>query len=446
MAEQKYTISDIVESYISGDWGNDEPTEEASCPVSCIRGADIVPIYNSEFNNIPLRYISEKSLANRALKEGDIVIEKSGGSPTQSTGRVVYISKELLEEKQDIVCSNFCAAFRIKPEWDAKYVYYYLQHIYNAGVFFNFEGKTSGLKNLIMDTAFKSITIKKIAIETQRSIATVLSTIESKMATNRAINHYLEAMAKQLYDYWFVQFDFPDENGMPYKSSGGKMVWNEKLKREIPEGWNIASLQSMINDTKSGDWGKDDPDQGLMKVSCIRGADINDMNTLPVRYISDKHKDRLLSEGDIVIEISGGSPTQATGRIALITDGVLRRNNYNVICSNFCHCYILNNTLYTEYFYYLWKSLYDNDNMFNYEGKTSGIKNFIADAFLANSWFLPDESLVEQFHKAIREFQLLKDKLIEENNIFSAEREELLSLLMNGQVSVKQLNNDLANG
>ena len=193
MAEQNYTISDIIETYISGDWGNDEPTEDASCPVSCIRGADIVPIYNSEYNNIPLRYISEKSLCNRALQEGDIVIEKSGGSPTQSTGRVVYISKELLEEKQDIVCSNFCAAFRIKPEWDAQYVYYYLQHIYDAGVFFNFEGKTSGLKNLIMDTAFKSITIKKIAIETQRSIATVLSTIESKMATNRAINHYLAA-------------------------------------------------------------------------------------------------------------------------------------------------------------------------------------------------------------------------------------------------------------
>ena len=258
------------------------------------------------------------------------------------------------------------------------------------------------------------------------------------------LNHYLEAMAKQLYDYWFVQFDFPDENGKPYKSSGGKMVWNDKLKREIPEGWNIASLHSFIKDTKSGDWGKDDPDKGLMKVSCIRGADINDLNNLPVRYISDKHKDRLLSKGDVVIEISGGSPIQATGRIALITDGVLRRNNYNVICSNFCNCYVLNNTLYTEYFYYLWKSLYDNGNMFNYEGKTSGIKNFIADAFLANYWFVPEESLVERFHKEIKTFQLLKDKLIEENNILLAEREELLPLLITGQVSIKQLNNDLS--
>ena len=193
MAEQTYSISDIIETYISGDWGNDEPSDEIACAVSCIRGADIVPIYNSEYSNIPHRYISKSSLDKRALQEGDIVIEKSGGSPTQSTGRVVYISRELLEAKQDIVCSNFCAAFRIKPEWDSKYVYYYLQYIYNAGVFFNFEGKTSGLKNLIMDSAFKSIKIKKIPIETQRSIATVLTTIESKMSTNRAINHYLAA-------------------------------------------------------------------------------------------------------------------------------------------------------------------------------------------------------------------------------------------------------------
>ncbi len=192
-----YTISEVIECYISGDWGNDCASEDAQCAVSCIRGADIVPILNSEFSEIPLRYISSKSFSTRALQEGDIVIEKSGGSPTQSTGRVVYVSKELLAEKKRLVCSNFCAAFRIKPEWDSKYVFFYLQHIYNAGVFFNFEGKTSGLKNLIMDTAFQSITIKRIAIEEQRSIAKILSTIDSKTAANRAINKNLRASRVQ---------------------------------------------------------------------------------------------------------------------------------------------------------------------------------------------------------------------------------------------------------
>ena len=76
----------------------------------------------------------------------------------------------------------------------------------------------------------------------QKRIGQLLFDIDRKIELNRAINHNLEAMAKQLYDYWFVQFDFPDENGKPYKSSGGKMVWNEKLKREIPEDWDIANI------------------------------------------------------------------------------------------------------------------------------------------------------------------------------------------------------------
>ena len=79
-------------------------------------------------------------------------------------------------------------------------------------------------------------------IEEQRRVASILQKIDAKIALNHQINDNLEAMAKQLYDYWFVQFDFPDENGRPYKSSGGKMVWNEKLKREIPKEWNVANV------------------------------------------------------------------------------------------------------------------------------------------------------------------------------------------------------------
>ncbi len=76
----------------------------------------------------------------------------------------------------------------------------------------------------------------------QDNLVSILSIIDRKIELNRVINQNLEAMAKQLYDYWFVQFDFPDENGRPYKSSGGKMVWNDKLKREIPEGWDVKAI------------------------------------------------------------------------------------------------------------------------------------------------------------------------------------------------------------
>ena len=191
-------FEDVIDFYISGDWGNEESSDETPCAVSCVRGADIVPITNHNFTNIPTRYISARSLANHALQEGDIIIEKSGGSPTQSTGRVVYISKDLLESKTSIVCSNFCVAFRVKKEWNAKYIYYFLCNIYNTGAFFNFEGKTSGLKNLQVEAAFKAIPIKKIAIEEQTSIANTLSTIESKLAVNRQINDNLPTLGHSL--------------------------------------------------------------------------------------------------------------------------------------------------------------------------------------------------------------------------------------------------------
>lgn len=250
------------------------------------------------------------------------------------------------------------------------------------------------------------------------------------------VNHNLEAIANQLYDYWFVQFDFPNEEGKPYKSSGGKMVWNEKLKREIPEGWKDITLNAFIDKNKSGDWGYDTPRDGTIKVGCVRGADIIKLNDVPTRHITSQHSDRLLEDGDIVVEISGGSPVQATGRVALITDGVIGRNGGALVCSNFCQSFSMKRRVFSEYFYYLWKNLYDNDNMFNFEGKTSGIKNFQIDVFLANHWFEPLKELIEAFHAVVSKYHLMIDQNIIENNNLTKRREELLPLLMNGQASV----------
>ena len=88
----------------------------------------------------------------------------------------------------------------------------------------------------------KDCTVWVPCLEDQKSIGRILTDIDEKIIVNRRINDNLEAMAKQLYDYWFGQFDFPNEEGKPYKSSGGAMVWNEKLKREIPQGWTAANI------------------------------------------------------------------------------------------------------------------------------------------------------------------------------------------------------------
>mgnify|MGYP001519017042 FL=1 len=244
-------VKDIIDQFIAGDWGEETCSNETPCAVTCVRGADIIPISEYNFSAIPIRYITQQSYLKNRLQVGDIIIEKSGGSPTQSTGRVSFVSQELLDSVGSVVCSNFCTAFRVKKGWNPLYVYYYFQFIYNLGLFFNFEGKTSGLKNLQLDAAFAAIPIDDVSESTQNKIVAVLQGLEKKIALNRQINQNLEAMAKQLYDYWFVQFDFPNEEGKPYKSSGGKMVWNEMLKREIPENWHSDNI-CLIADILSG--------------------------------------------------------------------------------------------------------------------------------------------------------------------------------------------------
>ena len=299
-----YKICDIIDSYISGDWGNDCTTDDTPHPVYCVRGADIVPISNSQFNDIPLRYVSKRSFQTRCLQEGDIIIEKSGGSPTQSTGRVVYVSKELLSAKKNIVCSNFCTAFRVKEGWNAHYVFLYLQNVYNSGVFFNFEGKTSGLKNLMMNAAFKSIPIKKIPIAKQTDLADSISAIDKKLSLNRQINDNLEAMAKQLYDYWFVQFDFPNEDGKPYKSSGGSMVWNEKLKREVPEEWNIANVFDELSVQYGFPFSTELFTEEPTNIPIVRIRDIleNSVSAYSEEEVDEKYK---LQKQDLVIGMDG---------------------------------------------------------------------------------------------------------------------------------------------
>ena len=150
-----------------------------------------MPITNHDFTNIPKRYVGDKTIKNKLLQTGDLIIEKSGGSPTQSTGRIVYVSEDLIRAKGNVVCSNFCTAFRVKEGWNPLYVYYYWQNVYNHGAFFNFEGKISGIKNLQLDNAMQAIEIKYLPLESQNKIVNALSSIDSKIKVNRQINDNL---------------------------------------------------------------------------------------------------------------------------------------------------------------------------------------------------------------------------------------------------------------
>ena len=408
------------------------------------KGATGIPITRIEtlsngfFNRDKFGYadIEDPTLyANYVLEDNDLLMSHINSK--EFVGRTVIYKKQANE-----CIIHGMNLLRIKTNaklLDPEFTYYYFQTDTIKRCLYNLRKDAIGQSSIaISDIKNMIVSVPNISI--QKEIAFVLRCYDRRIELNQAINQNLEAMAKQLYDYWFVQFDFPDENGKPYKSSGGKMVWNEKLKREIPIGWKDITFNSFINKNKAGDWGDDIPKDGTIKVGCVRGADIIKLNDVPTRYITSKHSNRLLEDGDIVIEVSGGSPIQATGRVALITNGVIERNGGALVCSNFCQSFSMKKRVFSEYFYYLWKNLYDNDNMFNFEGKTSGIKNFQTEIFLANHWFEVPKQLIETFHAVVSQYHLMIDQNIAESNNLIKLRDELLPLLMNGQVSV---NSDL---
>lgn len=126
-----------------------------------------------------------------------------------------------------------------------KYIFYLIK---NLGL--NNQKTGSGVPTMNRNHLHPLLIKAHLDIDEQQKIAKVLSTLDAKIELNNRINRELEAMATTLYDYWFVQFDFPDANGKPYKSSGGKMIYNEELKREIPKGWEVKKLDDII--TRSG--------------------------------------------------------------------------------------------------------------------------------------------------------------------------------------------------
>lgn len=401
-------LADIIDTFITGDWGEESPTQDTPNAAYCVRGADIVPITNHNFTDIPQRYVCDRTKETKLLAAGDLVIEKSGGSPTQSTGRIVYVSEDLIKAKGNVVCSNFCTAFRVKAGWNPLYVYYFWQNVYNHGAFFNFEGKTSGIKNLQLDNALSAIDIEYLPLEKQNQIVASLASIDEKIKVNRQINDNLEAMAKQLYDYWFVQFDFPNKEGKPYKSSGGAMVYNEKLKREIPQGWNISQIKDFMRIFT-----------GKKDVSKAVPGNYKFFSCAPEPITSNEY----IYDGYAVLVSGNGS---YTGRVGFY------KGKFDLYQRTYA-CVLDKEVRNISFFYYtlryLFQPIYSG-------GKHGSSIPYIVLGDLADFRFVFNEMVCNKFVDIVTPMfdeQLLRLQEIEE---LTKQRDELLPLLMNGQASV----------
>ncbi|MEK7071055.1 MAG: restriction endonuclease subunit S, partial [Patescibacteria group bacterium] len=249
--------------------------------IPCIMPANMK---NNRIDLSDVVFIAEadaQRLSKYLVKENDILYSRRGD-----------VTQKALIRKKEVgyFCGTGCLLLRPGENFDARFLTHYLSIPTIKGwIISQAVGATMPNLNtgILSDIPFHGP--EKAEHE---KIANVLSTLEDAMEINDKIGQTLEVITKTLYDYWFVQFDFPDENGKPYKSSGGRMVWSEALKTEIPNGWKVQKISEIIRDEKNGDWGKEEETQKYTnKVFCIRGADINGLNgkefcNPPQRFIS----------------------------------------------------------------------------------------------------------------------------------------------------------------
>lgn len=266
----------------------------------------------------------------------------------------------------------------------------------------------------------------------EESIGTFFLNLDQKIRLNEQLNQNLTAMAKQLYDYWFVQFDFPNEEGKPYKSSGGEMVWNKKLKREIPKGWNISLIKDFAT-TYSGSTPKSTNIEYYNngEIAWINSGELNSpIITKTTNYITkcglENSSAKLYPSNSILVAMYGAT----AGKVSLLTFEA---------CSNQAVCGIIptiENMLYYVYFHI--SSLYSHfitlstgsarDNI-----SQNTIKNILLPIPTRNILKLFDEKIGSIYQMIVNNYQQI-DSL-------TMQRDELLPLLMNGQAMV---NSDLA--
>jgi len=322
-------------------------------------------------------------------------------------------------------CSSDVLAFRAKNGHCPSFLYTVLMQ----DAFFDYT--MSGAKGSKMPRGDKD-QIMRYELPTftpmeEENIGNMMVDIMSKININRQINDNLEAMAKQLYDYWFVQFDFPNEEGKPYKSNGGAMVYNEKLKREIPQGWHCYELNKWL-EIKSGFAFKSETyiSKGKFKVVTIKNVQDHHLDTSSCDYVYEIPQGMKewcsLSVNDRLISLTGNC-----GRLCIVTekDLLLNQRVGLLACNN----------EYIDYAYLLLSSE-EYQTLSNNLAKGAAQANLSPVDLCKNIAVLPKLDVLEKFNRQIK--PIVASSIQNEIQIaeLTKQRDELLPLLMNGQATV----------
>lgn len=405
-------ITELLEDIIDNR-GKSCPTQNTGFPLiatNCIKHSSIYPTFEN------IRYVSDDVLRTwfRAeLKPKDILFVNKG-----TPGRVCLVPDPI----------TFCAAqdmigLRANPnKVYYKYLFAILRSNYIQEKIKNFHVgiaiphfKKSDMDNLLIPVPEMSLQIK---------IGDIYCQLSERIENNNKINLELELMAKTIYDYWFLQFEFPNEDGKPYKSYGGKMIWNEDVKREIPEGWRVGNLYDIAEFINGLACQKYRPINHDKKIPVIKIKEMHDGITENTEYVKEDIPEKnIINDGDILFSWSATLETMIwTGG-----KGGLNQHIFKIVPNK-----------YAKYYVYMQLSAYIINFVHMAETRKTTMGHITTEHLQQSIIVIPPKKITNMYNEKV---QGIFNKIIcnsKQNREFISLRDFLLPLLMNGQVGFKE--------
>ncbi|MDW1743423.1 restriction endonuclease subunit S [Vibrio sp. Vb2531] len=402
-------------------------------------------IYNEGFKSDGLVYITPEAaqkLKNVIIEPNDVLINITG----DSVARVCLAPKEHLPAR----VNQHVAIIRVDPkEFDHRYLRYYLTSLKMQSYLLTI-ASSGATRNALTKSMLESLEVSKPPLDIQKKIGDVLEQFENKIQLNTQTNQTLEEMAQAIFKSWFVDFD-PVKAKMNGEQPEGMdavtaSLFPDKLVDtevgELPEGWSLVAVGELLDKTIGGDWGKEEPDEKhTEEVRIVRGTDIPKLHggaieSVPVRYVeSKKLKTRKLERGDIVIEVSGGSKDQPTGRSLFISDNILKRLELPSEPASFCRrfnpkSYEIGLLLAVHF-----QLMYQAGKTWEYQNQSTGISNFQTKYFLeAEHIVIPSDDVLDAF---VKQVSPMMDMIHSNQNIELAKlRDTLLPKLLSGEIEL----------
>lgn len=418
MASTKYRLQDVAEVEISGV---DKKILDGETLVRVCNFTDVYynwAITQEKAKSFLVASANTREINRFHLRKGMIALTKDS-----ETRFDIGISTYIADDLEEVILGYHCALITpFESIVNGKYLNAFISSRYIKQYCAN-SANGSGQRYSLPISVLKNMPILLPSIKEQQAIGGLLSQIDRKITLNHAINHNLEEMAKQLYDYWFVQFDYPNKNGKSYKSSGGTMTYNENLKRYIPENWHCGNLFEIATFTNGLACQKFRPEDGEVPLPVIKIREMHDGISSDTEDVSPNIPESVkVYNGDVLFSWS------ASLEVMLWAYGLggLNQHIFKVTSAND----------FPKSFYYFQLLNYVDIFKKMAEARKTTMGHITQDHLRQSTIAIPDDKdIAAKFEKRISPIFARIVKLQEEIQQLSKLRDELLPLLMNGQVS-----------